>query len=130
MSLYDDAAVAAREELLDAISELGFAGIYLKLRPKQANALQGVGNLAALLQQVLPAQLRPLVPDIVAAVHEAFTTAVANIFWTTLVAGALALVCTLVLRDVSLRTAEELREEVLAAGGTPAGGLRSAEAAE
>lgn len=44
VSLYDEAAVAAREPILDAIHALGFAGIYLKLRPKQANVLVDARN--------------------------------------------------------------------------------------
>jgi 23S rRNA (cytosine1962-C5)-methyltransferase len=37
--LYDDDALSVREPLLDALDGLGFAGIYLKVRPKQANTL-------------------------------------------------------------------------------------------
>jgi EmrB/QacA subfamily drug resistance transporter len=81
---------------------------------KQSNALQGVGNLSALLRGVLPPQAQPLVPGIVTAVHEAFTVAVANLFWISLIAGAMALVCTLILRDIPLRSATELRQETLA----------------
>lgn len=44
VSLYDDAAVAAREPILDALDTLGFAGIYLKLRPKQANVVVDARN--------------------------------------------------------------------------------------
>jgi 23S rRNA (cytosine1962-C5)-methyltransferase len=44
VSLYDDAAVANREAILDAIHALGFAGIYLKLRPKQANVVVDARN--------------------------------------------------------------------------------------
>jgi 23S rRNA (cytosine1962-C5)-methyltransferase len=44
VSLYDDAAVSAQQALLDAIEALGFAGIYLKLRPKQANVLVDARN--------------------------------------------------------------------------------------
>jgi hypothetical protein len=99
---------------------------------KQSNALQGVGNLTTLLRGVLPAQAQPLIPGIVAAVQEAFTSAVANLFWIPLVAGAMALVCTLILRDVPLRSAADLRQETLAEGvqdgaptarPAPAGGL-------
>jgi EmrB/QacA subfamily drug resistance transporter len=81
---------------------------------KQSNVLQSVGNLAGPLQKVLPAQAQPLIPGIVTGVHEAFTSAVASLFWITLVAGALALVCTLILRDLPLRSATDLRQEVLA----------------
>ena len=37
--LYDDDAIACREPLLDALDALGFDGVYLKVRPKQANTL-------------------------------------------------------------------------------------------
>ncbi len=39
VSLYGDEAVVEREAILDAIHALGFAGIYLKVRPKQANVI-------------------------------------------------------------------------------------------
>lgn len=42
--LYDDDL--AREQVLDALMKLGFAGIYLKLRPKQANVIVDSRNEA------------------------------------------------------------------------------------
>jgi 23S rRNA (cytosine1962-C5)-methyltransferase len=36
---YDDDALASRDAILDALDALGFAGIYVKIRPKQANEL-------------------------------------------------------------------------------------------
>lgn len=39
LALRSEEAVARREELLDVVSALGFDGVYLKLRPKQANEL-------------------------------------------------------------------------------------------
>jgi 23S rRNA (cytosine1962-C5)-methyltransferase len=39
VALRGDEAVAAREAVLDAVARLGFAGVYLKLRPKQANVI-------------------------------------------------------------------------------------------
>jgi 23S rRNA (cytosine1962-C5)-methyltransferase len=37
--LYDDEALAVREPLLDVLDALGFDGVYVKVRPKQANTL-------------------------------------------------------------------------------------------
>ncbi len=37
--LYGDDAIAARSSILDALETLGFDGIYLKIRPKQANVI-------------------------------------------------------------------------------------------
>ncbi len=42
--LYDDEALAARESILDAVHGLGFAGVYLKIRPKQANVIVDARN--------------------------------------------------------------------------------------
>jgi EmrB/QacA subfamily drug resistance transporter len=39
------------------------------------------GDLATTLAQVLPASLQPLIPNIVAGIHQAFSLAVANTFW-------------------------------------------------
>ena len=39
VSLRSDAALGAREAILDAVSELGFAGVYLKVRQKHASVL-------------------------------------------------------------------------------------------
>jgi 23S rRNA (cytosine1962-C5)-methyltransferase len=36
---YDDDAIRAEERVLDALSSLGFSGVYVKRRPKQANTL-------------------------------------------------------------------------------------------
>lgn len=39
VSLYGDEALAAEDAVLDAVASLGFAGVYVKRRPKQANEL-------------------------------------------------------------------------------------------
>lgn len=39
VSLYGDEAVAAEDVVLDVVASLGFAGVYVKRRPKQANEL-------------------------------------------------------------------------------------------
>ena len=82
-------------------------------------ALQGVGNAGSLLQHALPAQLHPLIPNILAGINDAFAISVANLYWISLAAAGLALLCTLALRDLRLRGAAELRQQ-LASAPTPA----------
>ncbi len=84
----------------------------------QSSTLQGVGNLAAVLRHVLPPQLHPFIPAIVAGVHEAFALSVASLFWITLSAAGLGLLTTLLLRNLRLKSAAELRQEMEA--GVPA----------
>jgi hypothetical protein len=87
---------------------------------QQGQALTGVGGGLAALGGSLPAQLKPLLPQIIAGVKDALAAAVAQLFWITMAAGLLALVCTLVLRDTRLRGGQELRREVLDEGaGAP-----------
>ncbi|MDQ6743040.1 MAG: hypothetical protein M3Z97_09060, partial [Candidatus Dormibacteraeota bacterium] len=71
------------------------------------------------LGSALPAQLRPLLPQIIAGIKDALAAAVAGLFWITLAAGLLALVCTLLLRDTRLRGGQELRREVMEAEEAP-----------
>jgi EmrB/QacA subfamily drug resistance transporter len=82
-------------------------------------ALQGVGNVSGLLRHALPPPLQPLIPRIIAGIDEAFASGVASLFWVTLVAGGMALVCTLALRDLRLRAGSDLRQELTAAGEQP-----------
>ena len=70
---------------------------------KNSDALQGVGNGAAALNQLLPAQEQQLIPNIVAGINNAFAQSTGDIFWITLVAAALAFVCTLAIRDRELQ---------------------------
>jgi hypothetical protein len=76
---------------------------------KLAGALQNVGNGRALLEQALPGPLQSLIPKVIAGADNALALSIGDLFWITLVAGALGLVCTLILRDVPLRSAAELR---------------------
>jgi EmrB/QacA subfamily drug resistance transporter len=76
-----------------------------------SNQLTSAGGLSKTLAAALPAELRPLVPQIVTGVHQAVALAVGNLFWLTLAAGAAALLCTLALKEVPLRGGPALREE-------------------
>ncbi len=100
------AARGVPQQLVEQITRLG-------------GALQGVGNVGSLLERALPAQLHPLIPNILAGINDAFAISVANLYWISLPAAGLALLCTLALRDLRLRGAAELRQE-LAPAPTPA----------
>jgi EmrB/QacA subfamily drug resistance transporter len=78
---------------------------------KLSGALQNVGNGRVLLEQLLPGPLQGLIPKVIAGANNALALAIGDLFWITIVAGALGLVCTLILRDLPLRTAAELLGE-------------------
>jgi EmrB/QacA subfamily drug resistance transporter len=65
--------------------------------------LTAVGDLGGQISAALPASQQGLVPRIVAGVHDAFAASVAEMFWLSLAAAALALVAVAVLREVPLR---------------------------
>src|SRR5215831_16022585 len=70
---------------------------------KLSGALQNVGNGRALLEQLLQGPLQALIPKVIAGANDALALAIGDLFWITIVAGALGLVCTLILRDRPLR---------------------------
>jgi len=84
---------------------------------KLSGALQNVGNGRALLDQALPGPLQALIPKVIAGADNALALSIGDLFWITLVAGALGLACTLILRDLPLRSAAELRSAAATAGG-------------
>ncbi|MGH7704267.1 MAG: MDR family MFS transporter [Candidatus Dormibacteria bacterium] len=68
------------------------------------SSLTGVGNVGAKLSHVLPPDARPLIPTIVKALHEALAQAIASSFWIGLVVAVIAVVATLFLKELTLRT--------------------------
>ena len=84
---------------------------------KLSELLQSVGNGQAVLARILPAPAHVLIPKIVDGANQALSLAIGDLFWITVVAGVLGLLCTLILRDRPLRTASELRAQI--AGQTP-----------
>ena len=86
--------------------------------------LTGV-NLSAQLSHTLPASLRPLVPRIVAGVDDAFSIAIANVFWLTFGAGVLALLAVVFITDQPLRQHTALSAE--AADAVPGADIPVAE---
>lgn len=73
--------------------------------------LAAVGSVAAKLGQTLPPEFQAVLPRIVSAIHDAETAAIAQLFWLTIAAAAAAFVCTLLIREVPLRSGPGLRQE-------------------
>jgi len=82
--------------------------------------LTGVG-LASQLHHTLPPSLQGLVPRIVAGIDDAFALAIGNVFWLTVIAGALAFVATLFVAEVPLRGSVD--QNSVAADAIPGGEL-------
>ena len=91
------------------LAEEGVPSSLIPQLAKLSGALQNVGNGRALLEHILPAQLQPLIPKIIAGANNALALSIGDLFWITIVSGVLGLACTLILRDRPLRTASELR---------------------
>jgi EmrB/QacA subfamily drug resistance transporter len=66
-------------------------------------SLTAVGDLGGQISAALPASQHALIPRIITGIHDAFASSVAEMFWLSLAASALALVAIAVLRDVPLR---------------------------
>jgi EmrB/QacA subfamily drug resistance transporter len=107
-------------KLPGALSARGVPSAVIQQLTARGQALTGVGDQSGALSRALPPQLQALVPHIVAGIQDALAAAVAQLFWITLIAGAVGLVCTLLLGDVRLRGGQELRREAMAAGELPA----------
>jgi hypothetical protein len=117
-------------------ADLAQAGVPASLIPqlvKISGALQNVGNGRALLEHVLPTQLQPLIPKVIAGANNALALSIGDLFWITVVSGVLGLACTLLLRDRPLRSAADLRTAAIAAaadGPNSAGGATAGPALE
>jgi hypothetical protein len=85
-----------------------------------SGALQNVGNGRGLLSQALPGPLQGLIPRIVSGANDALALAIGELFWVTIVAGVLGLACTLLLRDLPLRSAADMQSAEAGAGGPEA----------
>ena len=99
------------------LAEEGVPSSLIPQLAKLSGALQNVGNGRALLEHILPAQLQPLIPKIIAGANNALALSIGDLFWITIVSGVLGLVSTLILRDRPLRTASELRASAGLQGG-------------
>jgi len=77
---------------------------------KLSGVLQGVGNGQALLHSVLPPSAWPLIPQITAGANDAFSEAMAASFFATLIAGSIAFLLSLALRDSQLHAGPQAAE--------------------
>jgi EmrB/QacA subfamily drug resistance transporter len=78
---------------------------------KLSGVLQNVGNGRALLEQLLPGPLQAVIPKVIAGADSALALAIGDLFWITIVSGTLGLVCTLILRDLPLRSAADMQAD-------------------
>ena len=92
--------------------------------------LTGTGDLGARILAATPpaaqAQVQPLIPGIVQAVHESFSLAIASTFWVSIAAALIAAVAVLFLREVPMRETFEMEDaapdaEAPVRGSTSAG---------
>ena len=76
--------------------------------------LTGTGDLGARILAGLPADLKasvqPLIPNIVSAIHEAFSIALASTFWVGIAGAIIAAVCVVFLREEPMRATFEFAE--------------------
>ena len=72
----------------------------------------GTGDLGQRILASLPpdaqAQIQPLIPTIVHAIHEAFSIALASTFWVGIVGAVIAAICVLFLHEEPMRTTFEM----------------------
>ena len=92
---------------------LAAAGVPAAVTDRLATAASsgGLASLGAVGQLSQSPQLAALVPKILTAVHQAETAAIAELFWLTVAAGAAGFICTLVIREIPLRSGPALRQE-------------------
>jgi len=80
------------------------AALASHLSASSNSSLTGVGNVGAKLAGVLPAQAHPYIGAIVTSLHQALAQGIAGSFWIGLVVAVVAVVASLCLREIPLRT--------------------------
>jgi MFS family permease len=93
------------------LQEQGVPPAVIPQLEKLSGVLQSVGNGRALLEHLLTGPLQALIPKVIAGANDALALAIGDLFWITVIAGVLGLLCTLTLRDLPLKTARELRAQ-------------------
>src|SRR5262245_60889364 len=89
-------------QLPNSLAAQGIPPNLIPALDKLSGVLQGVGNGQALLHSVLPTSAWPLIPQITSAANDAFSKALARSFFVTLIAGSVAFLLSLALRDSQL----------------------------
>jgi hypothetical protein len=95
-------AIDHQDQLQVSLLDQGVPQNLVDVVSKMSGALQGVGNGAGLLTQVLPPEGRNFIPQILAGANDALAKATGSVFWIMIVSGCAALILTLVLRDREL----------------------------
>ncbi|HUY57598.1 MAG TPA: MDR family MFS transporter [Candidatus Micrarchaeaceae archaeon] len=80
------------------------ASLARHLSASSNSSLTGVGNVGGKLDKVLPPAAHPFIPAIVRALHDALAQAIAGSFWIGLVVALIAVLATLFLKELPLRT--------------------------
>jgi EmrB/QacA subfamily drug resistance transporter len=85
--------------------------------------LTGVGDLAGNLAKVIPAEFQSFIPNIIEGIHGAFSLATASTFWLGVVGAIIAAAAAVAIKEIPLRTSNEMPVAASAAGGgaAPAG---------
>jgi EmrB/QacA subfamily drug resistance transporter len=104
-----------------SLAEQGVPQQLIPQLQKLSGVLQSVGNGKPLLEQIFKGPLEPLIPNVIAGANDAMALAIGDLFWITVAAGVVGLICTLALHDLPLKTARELRAEVSASESTTVG---------
>ena len=99
------------DRLPDTLAQQGVPSQAVPQLLKLTELLQSVGNGKQVLAQIFTGPAAALIPKVIDAANDALALAIADLFWITVIAGALGFLCTLMLRDRPLRTALELRAE-------------------
>src|SRR5215831_14296299 len=97
-------------QLPDSLAARGIPSDLIMALDKLSGVLQGVGNGQALLHSVLPPSAWPLIPQITAGANDAFSEAMAASFFATLIAGSIAFLLSLALRDSQLHAGPQAAE--------------------
>jgi EmrB/QacA subfamily drug resistance transporter len=90
-------------QLPDSLAAQGIPPNLIPALDKLSGVLQSVGNGQALLHGVLPPSAWSLIPQIAAGANDAFSQALARSFFVTLIAGSVAFLLSLALRDSQLQ---------------------------
>ena len=69
--------------------------------------LTGVGDLAANLAKLVPAEFQAFIPNIVEGIHGAFSLATAQTFWLGVFGAVVATVAAVAIKEIPLRTTNE-----------------------
>jgi len=111
-------AAGVPQQVLDGFAQASSSGSF------DFSSLTGVGDLGAAILAAIPAQFQPLVQPYIGAmvegVHGAFSLGTAQAFWLGVVGSVLALVAALAIKEIPLRSTNEMPVAAAAPAEAPA----------